>query len=762
MAPGIVLANRFEVSTGLLVALGLFLAFTILLWLRREPSPIRFGLLILTGFALGMELGLVQQLPPPKNHFIHLLESHGNRLAIEGRLIGSPEKARKSWHATIETERCGIPGNPMKPCTGRLLLYVSPPGPTQLGGERIRFEARLRPLSHDGNPGAFDYTAYLARRDILATAYIRDAHTLETVEPPGFLSILSQKRSEFARFVERRFPHEDSGWVLALTVGMRKSVSHEMRQLFSEAGTAHLLAISGLHLGIVALFVFLLVRQSLRFAPRILLYIEANRLAAAVTLPILWLYAVLAGLQLSTVRAGTMITVFLLSKLLLRRSDGLNSLFLAGFLILTFDPNALFDLSFQLSFISVLAILTMIPRHLSATSLPMATPRPMLRVIARVRTYFFSILMTSLVCFLATLPIIGLRFGLIPIAGVLANLIAVPLVTLAALPMFALGLVAWMISGVHAAPFVEAGAWIMHGAIALQQPLVDLLPSIRQPAIPVWFVVSWYVSLLFLWSVLQKPVLATLVLVLLTVGLAPGWGFPRADPLSLRLLHLRSGAAAIVEWPDAPPWLYLDTDDEENERAVMPYLRHRGIRNLGWLYALNHVEKDIPEALIDSFPPGYLSLGSSSSGKPQLSPNWPKEPVHVDFFAGEGFPPALGLIRFCLENNCLVFVPHPENTDARFWDDLPGNWRAFSVISTGPIAPRDYEAMVARLAPRQVAFVSSATQRKKLSKNDAERLTRFRPCLWRTDEQGSILARPVGGKWEFSAVNPPTCAHNAP
>ncbi len=762
MAPGIVAGDRCESSTPTLVILGLVVVLAIPFGLRKRRTIAALGWLALFGFAFGFELGLLHHLPPQENHYIHCLDSHGDHLTLEGRINGSPEKARKSWHVLVDVETCFLSDNRPTPCNGKLLLYVASPGPEQKGGERIRFDARLRPVRSEGNPGAFDYASYLGRRDIFATAYIRDARSLHTTQPAPFSSFLTQRRSEFARFIEKRFAPEDVGWVLALTVGMRKFIDPEVRQLFSRAGTAHLLAISGLHLGIVALFVFLLVRQSLRFAPRLLMYCEADRLSAGVTLPILWTYAALAGFHLSTLRAGVMVTTYLLSKLLLRRSDALNSLFLAAFIILIFDASALFDLSFQLSFVSVLAILTMIPRRLYALSLPMATDSPAKRLLLRVRTYFLSILISSFVCFLATLPIIAWRFGMIPLVGVLANLIAVPLVTLAALPMFALGLTVWMLFGSTAAPLIEIGAEAVRLAITLQEPLVQVLPSSWHPAIPYWFVFLWYGVLFLFWSILQRPVLSFVALAFLTMGLASGRGFPRADSASLRLLHLRSGAAVFVEWHEDPPWLFVETSTEENERVIVPYLRHRGIRNLGWLYSLSQTPDGIPEPLLEEIPSGFLSLGGTQTRRQQITPKWPPATVQVEFYPTDSPPLRLGLIRFGLKTNGLLFVPHPERTDVRFWQHLPDNVRAEIVVLTQPVHSATFRAIIERTGAKHVAVISNSTPEYKIPQATHETLRSLSVCLWQTNEQGSILIRPVKGRWKLSAPNPPDCSVTLP
>ena len=137
-----------------------------------------------------------------------------------------------------------------------------------------------------------------------------------------------------------------------------------MKEHFIVTGIAHLLAISGDHLGIVALLSFSLLIWILKRSEFLLLSISVKKWAAGLTIPCILLYTFIAGGGISVIRATIMVIIFFLSILFNRERNLLHTLALAAFLILIFSPPSLFDVSFQLSFLAVLSILYLVPRIL--------------------------------------------------------------------------------------------------------------------------------------------------------------------------------------------------------------------------------------------------------------------------------------------------------------------------------------------------------------------------------------------------------------
>jgi ComEC/Rec2-related protein len=212
----------------------------------------------------------------------------------------------------------------------------------------------------------------------------------------------------------------------ALVIGERSGVSPEVREAFTRSGVSHLLAISGLHIGIVASAAFVLFRWLLGFFPRLLMTGGARKGAALLTLVPVCLYALLAGMSPSTQRALVMAVVFLLAFLFEREHDLMNTLALAALAILAVHPPALFSISFQLSFAAVVAIVAGMPRpppSPGGTLRPLAPTRP-----GESRRAAGLFVMVSVLATAGTLPLVLHYFNTVSFIGVPANLVAVPVI----------------------------------------------------------------------------------------------------------------------------------------------------------------------------------------------------------------------------------------------------------------------------------------------------------------------------------------------
>ena len=222
-------------------------------------------------------------------------------------------------------------------------------------GERWRFQVKLRQPRGMLNPGGFDYEAWQFARGIDAAGYIRASPSnlrLEAASPVG----IAYWRSHLAFAVDDHCSDcRHAGLIKALLLGFRGDITLADRNLLQSSGTAHLLAISGLHVGMVALVMFALGRYCWR--PRFY-YCGLNRLQMAAVMAILAasVYAALAGFSLPTVRALVMLIVMTLALLLGNRINLLQSLALAVAVILSLDPRSVGSASFWLSTCALLVI----------------------------------------------------------------------------------------------------------------------------------------------------------------------------------------------------------------------------------------------------------------------------------------------------------------------------------------------------------------------------------------------------------------------
>ncbi len=219
----------------------------------------------------------------------------------------------------------------------------------------------------------------------------------------------------------------------AMTLGEEGGLTDDMRESFMAAGVTHIISISGSHLGMVAIFCFGLMRIMLRLLPerhyhRLTLRADPKKIAAWLTLPFLIFYTLLAGGQVATIRSLIMLSAALAAIVLDRDKALIHSLALAALFILVASPQAVFDISFQLSFISVLAIgsVVMLWNELR----PPAGSR-----FARFRNSALLLVLVSLSATLATAPLVAHYFNQVSLVGVISNMVVVPLAGFIIVPL---------------------------------------------------------------------------------------------------------------------------------------------------------------------------------------------------------------------------------------------------------------------------------------------------------------------------------------
>ena len=296
-------------------------------------------------------------------------------------------------------------------------------------GDHIYINARVGEVHTAGNPGAFDYARFLRRQGISGRAYVAGnrwkVRAMADAEVSLRLRMARYRQSLSAQY----FSHlgsEEAAIAAAMSLGDKRSLAAAQRQSFSATGVSHVLALSGLHLGILFSLYSLLFVNRLRSR-------RGRVFASLLGVALLWGFALLVGFPLSLVRATVMFTLWQLSVVLYSERSSLNNLALAALLILLFSPASLFDIGFQLSFTSVFFILLLTP-HI---------PRPRWLRRSRLLALLYGWLTVSIVAQIGTGPLVAYYFHTIPLVGLLGNLLAIPL----AYVILGLALVFFLIPG---------------------------------------------------------------------------------------------------------------------------------------------------------------------------------------------------------------------------------------------------------------------------------------------------------------------------
>ena len=257
-----------------------------------------------------------------------------SRMLLKEQKLEPPRKVMLSWYRAEERPR---------------------------SGESWRFLVRLKRPHGFYNPGGFDYSAWLFRNRIGATGYIRQSDlNARTSESASGISINRLRESIAHQINQRLGVSTGTGILAALVVGIRNGIDQEAWRVFSRTGTNHLIAISGLHIGIVATVGFFLGRRLWRLLGRFTALYPATHAGAFSALLLATFYASLAGFSTPTLRALVMVCAVLLTLVWRRSADPLRGLVLALFVIVLVDPYAVLSPGFWLSFAAVGVIILVI------------------------------------------------------------------------------------------------------------------------------------------------------------------------------------------------------------------------------------------------------------------------------------------------------------------------------------------------------------------------------------------------------------------
>ena len=512
--------------------------------------------------------------------------------AIDSLVKRSPEKTRFVIKADSVSR-----GQVSHLVTGRVRMTVWDQVEGIYEGDRIVCLAKLREIRNFNNPGGFDYKQHMLFQHIVASASVSSktfVKNLGAAEANPFWKQLLRCRNAVFFLLEQAPAGASRGLVKALVMGDRSEISSDVRDMFCRMGVSHVLAISGLHMGMLATMTFFLFRWLLSFSERLLTGGWSIRIAAMLCVVPILVYGALAGRTPATERAVIMVVLFLFAIVLAKETDAINTLASAATVILMASPCALFDISFQLSFSAVLSILYIHQRGY-AIFLPNTSPlAPFLK-----RPVQF--LVVSLAAMLGTLPLTLLYFNQMSFIGLAGNCIMVPLVGFGAVPV---GLIA-----VFILPFTESGAlWILERTIQLLDLCFMLVEPLERVAwvsartvTPTILEIGLYYGAMWSFLNLRRSRAAkVLLLVVVCVSAVDGayWLQRRFFHQDLRITYLDvgQGNAALIELPGGECMLVDGGGSFKNRfdvgrNIVAPFLWSKKIGRIDTL-VLSHPHPD--------------------------------------------------------------------------------------------------------------------------------------------------------------------------
>lgn len=512
-------------------------------------------------------------------------QATGRDLRVEGIVASIPSKdpSRQRFVFVIDRFHApagGVTGLP-RPLRARLDWYGH--SPVLTAGERWRLTVRLKPPHGLMNPGGFDYETYLLRARIRATGYVRAGPTNTLLHKTHRYAIHRIRQQVLMDVSQRLVGLEHAGLVPALSVGVRGGLTETEWNVFRATGTAHLVAISGLHIGLVAGLVFWVVRRLWMLSAGATLRVPSTRVAALAAMVAALGYAALAGFSVPTERALVMTTVVLLGLFLRRAVMPSVSLSWALFGVLLVEPLAVLSVGFWLSFGAVSALLYAMTNRVGLTG-----NRFLQTALGWGRVQWAASL--------GLLPLMLLFFQSQPLVAPLANLVAVPWMSFVVVPLTLVGVGLSTLS-------TALSSIVMELALSAFEPLWHVLEWLARQRWEheVYRDVTW-------WMVLSA---LTGTLILLAPRGFPGrwvgclWLLPALFPgahatlphgaFGLTVLDVGQGLSVVVRTRshvliyDAGP--RFGTNFDAGRSVIVPFLRAQGV---GFVDAmvLSHAHSD--------------------------------------------------------------------------------------------------------------------------------------------------------------------------
>ena len=586
-AGGITFADFVPLPLTLLFAASLATASTAFLW-PRSRSWLIWPLLALAGMT---GLTLTQCVLSPHDSRL-VLGDRTQYATFRGLLRETPYQrvyehgGEETWRtvAILETTSMRVNETDWVPLRGTLAVSTAGLLPGDFfGGRDVEVTGIVGSPKGPAAEGLFDYRQYLHRLGIHYQLRVASSNDWRALGGPLAIPVADRFRAWAQTVLARGLPEVDEPLRLlwAMTLGWKTALTDEVSEPFMRSGTMHIFAISGLHIALIAGILVSLFR----------VFTVPRGACGLVVIPLIWAYTGVTGWQASAVRSTIMMTVIIAGWSLKRPSDLINSLAAAAWIILLWDPQQLFQPSFQLSFSVVLSLALFMPvldnlrrRWLAPDPfLPVKLHRKWPRWAEVPVQHATASFTTSLAAWLGSMPLVAYYFHLFTPVSLIANLIVVPLSGLALMSnMASLAVGAWWPA---VAELFNHSAWLwMHLMVRCSEGCANLPGAAFYVAAPSPITFLLYYSLLIgvmsgwlfdprhrRWALTGLALLSSVCLI--------GWQRDRSQ-IQLHLLPLNGGAATYLEAPGHGRWLIDCGNRSAAEFVTKPFLQARGVNRL--------------------------------------------------------------------------------------------------------------------------------------------------------------------------------------
>jgi len=603
------------------------------------------ALLFLTIFLIGIFNYNLNSRPIGANHIANFIQD--KKLIIIGSVIDKeyyPNKEKISLKVKVNQIERG--DNNIR--TQGLILVN-----TYLGdcpyeyGDVLKIKGRLEKPKRPNNFGEFDYELYLAREKIFSYLNIwqeKDIQKIGEDDSNFLLSFSLSARDKIKEITNQTLPHPYNYLLVGMLLGEKGFIPPYLKEVFTDAGIMHILAVSGLHVGIIAM-VLLALLGVLRLPKKLKLF---------TLILILIMYASITGFRPSVLRA-TIMFILLIGGKLLNRSRNLNiSLFFAAFLILLSNPLILYDAGFLLSFMVTFSIINL---------------SPILQgLFSKIVVWVKNPLAVSTAAWIGIFPLSAYFFSKVSIISIISNIFIVPLTGIAVIlgfTTFFIGLASIPLAGM-----IANINYLVLNLITFVAKSFSSLPFafiyVAQPSVII--IILYYLTVFFIIEMFYKNTLsqkikkkAGLVVLSVTLLIIIVQVFYPADQLKVNFINVGQGDCILIEAPNNIDILIdgggtPQSDFDVGSKIVIPYLRRKGINEVD-LLILTHPHIDHLEGLLPVLKELKVDMVLDSGLTCDLSEY--KEFISLIIKKGIPYHKAKVGDNFIFSNNLEIFLLNP-------------------------------------------------------------------------------------------------------
>lgn len=433
-------------------------------------------------------------------------------------------------------------------------------------GQRVDFRGKLNRPNRNTNPYLFNYREYLLSKGIFTTVNIKD-YDIEEISDTNSL-IYNFKRDTIYRMdnlYDNYLSEKNSSLIKSILLGDSNYLNEQDLKKYRNLGLSHILAISGLHIGIIAGFLlFLFSRLAIK-----------KRISIILTLIFIWVYAFIVGFPPSILRANIMLSVLLYSQIFHEPYDILNGIFFAMFVLLIINPYAIFSVGFILSFVATISIIILTPR--------------IMEIFYPYENKLVSTISAIIAVQTGLFPVLAYYFNSIPLISIFGNLFVIPILSFAIVLGFSMFLFSFIFHG-----FNLFFAIILNPILDIQFILLDLLDNfyLKDIKLASWDISTiciYYLLIFLLFRIisiedLDKKIVKTIFVYLLIFVLINFISINLDDKIELHFIDVGQGDSALIRC-GGDDYL-VDTGGNllgsfnVGESITLPYLEKLGIHKL--------------------------------------------------------------------------------------------------------------------------------------------------------------------------------------